>query len=88
MAKQILTPQIRGTPETSPCGRPPSPGNPPGLPPNALRTQQALPEDAQVRLLSLCYSSSVKGGLSEEIDVSTRSSLMLISRSREGQSSS
>ena len=59
MAKPTSTPQKRGTPETLPCGRWPSPGNPPGHPQNAPRTMQALPEDAQVRLPSSFYPSSV-----------------------------
>ena len=67
MAKPTSTPQTRGTAETLPCGRRPSLRSPPGPPLNAPRTQQALPEDAQVRLLSLCYPSSAKGGLPEEV---------------------
>ncbi len=73
MAKPTSTPQKRGTPETLPCGRWPSPGNPPGHPQNAPRTMQALPEDAQVRLPSSFYPSSVP---EEVASMSTKPSLL------------
>ena len=76
MAKPTSTLRTRETPETLPCGRLPSPGNPPGPPLNAPRTHQA--EDAQVRLLSLSYPSSVKGGLPEEDIVSTNKVLLRV----------